>query len=87
MPTMKTADELIASVDATLDGWRVALDSSLSQGNETVALEAAAAADNKKTYLWEDSDKYFERLATFKPDHTLQNRWQYHLWYVLHLGE
>ena len=65
---MKTADELIASVDATLDGWRVALDSSLLQGNETVALEAAAAADNKKTYLWEDSDKYFERLATFKPD-------------------
>jgi len=68
MPTMKTADELIASVDATLDGWRVALDSSLSQGNETVALEAAAAADNKKTYLWEDSDLYFMRLATFKPD-------------------
>mmetsp|Transcript_20588 Transcript_20588/g.30899 ORF Transcript_20588/g.30899 Transcript_20588/m.30899 type:complete len:373 (+) Transcript_20588:44-1162(+) len=68
MPTMKTADELIASVDATLDGWRVALDSSLSHGKETVALEAAAAADNKKTYLWEDSDKYFERLATFKPD-------------------
>ena len=68
MPTMKTADELIASVDATLDGWRVALDSSLSQGNETVALEAAVAADNKKTYLWEDSDNYFKRLATFKPD-------------------
>jgi hypothetical protein len=58
---MKTADELIASVDATLDGWRSALDSSLSQGKET-------AADNKKTYLWEDSNKYLERLATFKPD-------------------
>ena len=65
---MKTADELIASVDATLDGWRAALDSSLSHGKETVALEAATAADNKKAYLWEDSDKYFERLATFKPD-------------------
>jgi len=68
MPTMKTADELIASVDATLDGWREALDSSLLHGKETVALEAVAAADIKKTYLWEDSDNYLERLATFKPD-------------------
>ena len=62
---MKTTDELIASVDATLDGWRSALDSSLSHGNESVE---TASAGNKKTYLWEDSDKYLERLATFKPD-------------------
>lgn len=65
---MKTADELTASVDATLDGWRSALDSSLSHhGKETVAVEATAA-DNNKKYLWGDSDKYLERLATFKPD-------------------
>ena len=65
---MKTADELIASVDATLDGWRLAIDSSLPHGKDTVAIEAAAAADKKKTYLWEDSDKYLERLSTFQPD-------------------
>lgn len=65
---MKTADELIASVDATLDGWRSALDSSLPHGKETAAVETASATGNKKTYLWEDSDKYLERLATFKPD-------------------
>lgn len=63
---MKTADELIASVDATLDGWRSALDSSLPHGKE--ATEAAAAIDKKKSFLWEDSDKYLERLATFQPD-------------------
>ena len=66
---MKTADELIASLDATLDGWRSALDSSLPHGKEAVATETAAAdVEKKKTYLWEDSDKYLERLATFKPD-------------------
>jgi len=65
---MKTADELIASVDATLDGWRLAIDSSLPHGKDTVAIEAAAPADKKKTYLWEDSDKYLERLSTFQPD-------------------
>ena len=65
---MKTADELIASVDATLDGWRSALDSSLPHGKETVAIEADAAVDKKKSYLWEDSDKYLERLATFQPN-------------------
>ncbi len=66
---MKTADELIASVDATLDGWRSALDSSLSHhGKETEAATTDVAADSKKTYQWEYSDKYLERLATFKPD-------------------
>mmetsp|Transcript_3579 Transcript_3579/g.5930 ORF Transcript_3579/g.5930 Transcript_3579/m.5930 type:complete len:369 (+) Transcript_3579:70-1176(+) len=64
---MKTADELIASVDATLEGWRSALDSSLPHGKEKVAVETASAA-NKKRYIWEDSEKYLERLATFKPD-------------------
>ena len=65
LKTMKTADELIASVDATLDGWNAALDSSLS--NSKALVEAATVAD-KKTHLWEDSDKYMERLATFKPE-------------------
>lgn len=72
---MKTADELTASVDATLNGWNKLL----SGKKGTVALDTAAAAstaecddnnnDNKKKiYLWEDGESYVKRLATFKPD-------------------
>ena len=69
---MKTADELTASVDATLNGWNELL-SSGKKG--AVAFDTAAAAstsesDNnkKKIYLWEDGEAYVKRLATFKPD-------------------
>jgi hypothetical protein len=70
---MKTADELTASVDATLDGWNKLL----CGKKGAVALDTAAAAastsecdnDNKKKiYLWEDGEAYVKRLATFKPD-------------------
>lgn len=71
---MTTADELIASVEQTLDRWRSALDSSLSHGKEeTVTVEGATAADErddnkKKIFVWEDNESYVKRLATFKPD-------------------
>ena len=68
---MKTADELTASVDATLNGWNELL----SGKKGAAALDTAAAAstsecdDNKKKiYLWEDGESYVKRLATFKPD-------------------
>lgn len=70
---MKTADELTASVDATLNGWNELLSGKKGAG----AFDTAAAAstsecdDNnnkKKIYLWEDGEAYVKRLATFKPD-------------------
>ena len=71
---MKTADELTASVDATLNGWNKLL----SGKKGASALDTAAAAstsecddnnnDKKKIYLWEDGEAYLKRLATFKPD-------------------
>ena len=64
---MKTTDELIASVDATLDGWNSALDSSLSNKKTPVETAATDVAD-KTTHVWEDSQKYIERLATFRPE-------------------
>ena len=67
---MVTADELTASVDATLDGWNKLL-SGKEDDSSSVAIDAAAAAErdnNKKIYLWEDSESYVKRLSTFKPD-------------------
>ena len=64
---MKTADELIASVDATLNGWN-----ELLSGKKGAAAAASTSeCDNdikKKIYLWEDGESYVKRLATFKPD-------------------
>jgi hypothetical protein len=69
---MKTADELIASVDATLNGWNELLSGKKGAGAfDTAAAASTSECDNdnkKKIYLWEDGESYVKRLATFKPD-------------------
>ena len=63
---MKTADELTASVDATLNGWN-----KLLSGKKAAASTSECDDNNndkKKIYLWEDGEAYVKRLATFKPD-------------------
>ena len=67
---MKTADELTASVDATLNGWNELL--SGKKGFETAIAASTSECDDdnnkRKIYLWEDGEAYVKRLATFKPD-------------------
>ena len=77
MNIKKTADEMTASVDATLASWRSAFESSSNPSTNSKADcegdgGSLATTPNKKSttqmILWKDSDAYHRRLGTFKPE-------------------
>mmetsp|Transcript_24935 Transcript_24935/g.53777 ORF Transcript_24935/g.53777 Transcript_24935/m.53777 type:complete len:389 (+) Transcript_24935:59-1225(+) len=69
MESTKTADEMIASVDATLASWRSAFESSPTKRRTKNADDDRPSTINeaKSPPPWEDSDEYHRRLSTFKP--------------------
>ena len=74
MNIKKTADELTASVDATLASWRSAFESSSNpstNSNEGDGGSTATTPNKKSTtqmILWKDGDAYHRRLCTFKTE-------------------
>ncbi|KAL7542843.1 hypothetical protein ACHAXR_012941 [Thalassiosira sp. AJA248-18] len=77
MDSSKTADEMIASVDATLANWRSAFESSSPRKERANNADAACAdADGggassptaKSPPSWKDPGAYQRRLGTFKPN-------------------
>ena len=83
MNIKKTADEMTASVDATLASWRSAFESSSTpttnskagcegDGGGSSSSTTTATTPNKKCttqmILWKDRDAYHRRLSTFKPE-------------------
>ena len=82
MNIRKTADEMTASVDATLASWRSAFESSSTpatysadcerDGGGSSSSTTTATTPNKKPtaqmILWKDRDAYHRRLSTFKPE-------------------
>ena len=83
MNIRKTADEMTASVDATLASWRSAFESSSTpttnsnadcegDGGGSSSTTTTATTPNKKSttqmVLWKDRDAYHRRLSTFKPE-------------------
>ncbi len=61
MESSESADEMIASVDATLASWRSAFEASPSK-------ERATRADADGGGTWKDTGAYQRRLSTFKPN-------------------
>ena len=84
MNIRKTADEMTASVDATLASWRSAFESSSTPttnsnadcegegGGSSSPTTTETITPNKnsttKMVLWKDRDAYHRRLSTFKPE-------------------
>ena len=73
---MKSADEVIASVDATLAEWRSAFEASprkeradggADSGDGDVAVDDGAASSSPLP-PWKDPEAYQKRLGTFKAD-------------------
>ena len=68
---MATADEVIASVDATLDGWRSAFEpvpATPDGDGEPSPPAPTPTNDAKSSPLWKDPEAYQRRLSTFSPE-------------------
>lgn len=72
----KADDIMIASVDATLAGWRSAFESSASKERATFEVDDDCSGappplpvdDAKSLPMWKDPIAYQRRLSTFKPN-------------------
>ena len=66
---MKTADEMIASVDATLANWRAAFESSPSKSKRArgAATDDEASTPKSPRSTSADPEAYQQRLSTFQP--------------------